>query len=609
MAKWLSGARLPTLGAGLRQGLGKDYGLASLRADVMAGLTIGTVAIPLSMALAIAVGVAPQHGLYTAIVAGALIALAGGSRFNISGPTAAFVVILIPIVQQFGLGGLLLATMMAGAILVAFGLSGLGRLVMYIPYPVVLGFTAGIAVVIAFLQLPDFFGLVIAQPGEHFPEKVAGIVRALPGISPAELGVGVFTLAILLAWPRLRLPVPAPLVALTLAAAASWGLERALGASLFSVETIASRFSWSVGGLSGSGIPPVLPELVLPWQLPGANGEPLIVDFNLFRALLGPAVAIAILGAIESLLCAVVADGLTRTRHDSNAELVGQGIGNLVAPLFGGITATAALARTATSIRSGARSPVAALVHSLVVLAALTFLTGLLGLVPMSALAALLLVVAWNMSESRHFSHTLRSAPRGDVAVLVVCFLLTVLFDMVIAVAVGIGLAAALLIGRMAGLSHTRQLHKAAEPLLQDLPDSVAVYDMNGPLFFAAAERALETLRIVDPEVRVVIIDMSDVTTMDFTAIVALQSLIVDMNSEGIALIMAGLPARIILKLRRAGIHRHKGQLAFASSLAQAAARATRWSAWVTASGQHLQPAFDAPQGGQSAEDVDRDRP
>ncbi|MDO8863541.1 C4-dicarboxylic acid transporter DauA [Haliea sp. E1-2-M8] len=571
-------ARLPALGAGLRAGIAGGYGLAGLRADVMAGLTIGTVAIPLSMALAIAIGVAPQHGLYTAIVAGALIALTGGSRFNVSGPTAAFVVILIPIVQQFGLGGLLLATMMAGAILVVFGVSGLGRLVMYIPYPVVLGFTAGIAVVIAVLQLPDFLGLVIAQPGEHFPEKVIGIVRALPGINPAELGVGAFTLAILLAWPRLRLPVPAPLVALALAAAASWGLERLLGASLFSVETIASRFSWSIGGQSGSGIPPVLPQLALPWRLPGADGQPLVVDFNLFRALLGPAVAIAILGAIESLLCAVVADGLTRTRHDSNAELVGQGIGNLVAPLFGGITATAALARTATSIRSGARSPVAALVHSLVVLAALTFLAGLLGLVPMSALAALLLVVAWNMSESRHFSHTLRSAPPGDVAVLVVCFLLTVLFDMVIAVAVGIGLAAALLIGRMAGLSHTRQVQKRDEPLLQDLPDSVAVYDMNGPLFFAAAERALAALRVVDPEVKIVIIDMGDVSTMDFTAIVALQSLITDMNSQGIALIMAGLPARIILKLKRAGIRQHRGQLAWASSLAQASARARRWT-------------------------------
>ena len=579
MQRLLSRIRLPALGAGLRAGLGGGYGLAGLRADVMAGLTIGTVAIPLSMALAIAIGVAPQHGLYTAIIAGGLIALAGGSRFNISGPTAAFVVILMPIVQAFGLGGLLLATMMAGGILVAFGVSGLGRLVMYIPYPVVLGFTAGIAVVIAVLQLPDFLGLVIAQSADHFPEKVAGIVTALPGVHLPELAIGAFTLAILLTWPRLRLPVPAPLVALALAAGASWGLEQLLGPSVFSVETIASRFSWSVGGLSGSGIPPVLPELVLPWRLPGADGAPLAVDFNLFRALLGPAVAIAILGAIESLLCAVVADGLTRTRHDSNAELVGQGIGNLVAPLFGGITATAALARTATSIRSGARSPVAALVHALVVLAALTFLTGLLGLVPMSALAALLLVVAWNMSESRHFLHTLRSAPPGDVAVLVVCFLLTVLFDMVIAVAVGIGLAAALLIGRMASLSHTRQLHKAAEPLLQDLPDSVAVYDMNGPLFFAAAERALAALRLVDPEVKVVVIDMGDVSTMDFTAIVALQSLITDMNSRGVALILAGLPARMILKLKRAGVRQRRGQLAWASSLAQAGTRARRWVA------------------------------
>ncbi|WP_206604698.1 C4-dicarboxylic acid transporter DauA [Kineobactrum sediminis] len=570
-------ARLPSVGSGLRAGIAEAYGLAELRRDLMAGLTIGTVAIPLSMALAIAIGVAPQHGLYTAIVAGSLVALTGGSRFNISGPTAAFVVILLPIVEQYGLGGLLLATMMAGVILIAFGVAGMGRLIMYIPYPVVVGFTAGIAVVIAVLQVPDFLGLVIAQPGAHFVDKVVAILTALPGFDPAELGIGCLTLLVLVFWPRLTLLVPAPLVALVLAAIAALALRHWLPGSGFEVETIASRFSWAIDGRSGTGIPPVLPNLVAPWQLPGADGQPLVVDFSLFRALLGPALAIAILGAIESLLCAVVADGLTKTRHDSNAELIGQGIGNVVAPLFGGITATAALARTATSIRSGAVSPVAALVHALVVLLALTGLAGLLGLVPMSALAALLFVVAWNMSESRHFVHTLRAAPPGDVAVLVVCFALTVLFDMVLAVGVGVGLAGALLIRRMANLSYTDKRSSRLARGVSTLPASVSVYDMNGPLFFAAAERALSSLRVIDPGTRVVIIDMNNVPSMDFTAIVALQALIDDFRRHDIGLILAGLSPRIIVKMRRAGVRKQTGVLCYCADLEHAGATAVRW--------------------------------
>ncbi|MDW7747861.1 C4-dicarboxylic acid transporter DauA [Halomonas sp.] len=579
MARHRPSPRLPGIATGLRAAWRDGYGLDDLRRDVLAGLTIGTVAVPLSMALAIATGVPPQHGLYTAIVAGAIIALTGGSRFNVSGPTAAFVVILFPIVQQYGLGGLLLASMMAGLILVALGLTGMGRLIQYVPYPVVLGFTAGIAVVIAVLQVPDFLGLQVGQLGEHFVENLGRIAVSLPSLEPLELGIGAFTLGVMLLWPRLHVPIPAPLIGLVVGAVAAYAVNHGIGdpSSGNLVETIASRFTWEARGETGSGIPPIAPSLVAPWRLPGADGEPLALDFELIRALLGPAFAIAMLGAIESLLCAVVSDGLTRTRHDPNAELIGQGLGNIVAPLFGGITATAAIARTATNIRSGARSPIAAVVHSLVVLLAVVALAGLLGLVPMAALAALLFIVAWNMSEARHFLHTLRSAPAGDVAILVTCFTLTVVFDMVLAVAVGIGLAAALFIRRMSLLTQTQRVDSGTHASIDELPGEVALYDINGPLFFGAAEKALVSLHLVDPKVRVVILDMHDVPSMDGTAIVALKALIDEMHREGVSLVLVGLPARILVKLRRAGIRRTAGRLTWCRELMHARKVALRW--------------------------------
>lgn len=572
-------SNLPAIATGLRSAFKEGYGLADLRKDVMAGLTIGTVAVPLSMALAIATGVPPQYGLYTAIVAGALIAVTGGARFNVSGPTAAFVVILFPIVQQYGLGGLLIASMMAGVILVILGVTRMGRLIQFVPYPVVLGFTAGIAVVIAVLQIPDFLGLQTGQLGEHFTDNLATIVTSLPSLNPLELGVGAFALIVMLLWPRLRIPIPAPLIGLVVGALAAYGVNQWLGGAGAegAVETIASRFTWQVDGQIGSGIPPIPPTFMAPWLLPGADGQPLTLSFELIRALLGPAFAIAILGAIESLLCAVVADGLTKTKHDPNAELIGQGLGNIVAPLFGGITATAAIARTATNIRSGARSPISAVVHSLVVLLAVIALAGLLGLVPMAALAALLFIIAWNMSEARHFVHTLRSAPAGDVAILVTCFGLTVLFDMVLAVAVGVGLAAALFIRRMSLLTETTLVETSADLTDTDFPPDVAVYDINGPLFFGAAEKALTSLHLVDASIKTVILDMHDVPSMDGTAIVALQSLVAKMGREGVRLILVGLQPRMIVKLRRAGIHKLAGSLTYSRNLQRAQIVALRW--------------------------------
>jgi sulfate permease, SulP family len=573
-----SRARLAT---GLISAWLDGYGLADLRRDVMAGLTVGTVAVPLSMALAIATGVPPQHGLYTAIIAGAVVALTGGSRFNVSGPTAAFVVILFPIVQHYGLGGLLIATAMAGIILVILGIARMGRLIEFVPYPVVLGFTAGIAVVIVGLQIPDFLGLDVGPPAEHFVENLGQTVASLGTVDLPELGVGAFALAVMLLWGRFKLPLPAPLVGLVVGALTAWGVNLWLGGpgSEVVIETVATRFSWEVSGVAGSGIPPIPPSFLLPWSLPGPDGEPLALTFELLRALLGPAIAIAVLGAIESLMCASIADGLTRTRHDPNAELIGQGLGNVVAPFFGGITATAAIARTATSIRSGARSPVAAIVHALVVLMAVVALAGLLGLVPMAALAALLFIVAWNMSEARRFVHTLRSAPPGDVAVLVTCFGLTVLFDMVVAVAVGIGLAGALFIRRMAELTSTDRVDPARHPGANALPAEVAVYDINGPLFFGAAEKALTSLRLVDRNVRTVIVDMADVPSMDVTAIVTLQSLVEEMQRERVGLILTGLSPRLIVKLRRAGVRRQTGTLTFCRGMERARLVAMRWQA------------------------------
>jgi sulfate permease, SulP family len=332
-----------------------------------------------------------------------------------------------------------------------------------------------------------------------------------------------------------------------------------------------------VNGQLGNGIPPVPPKFMAPWLLPGPDGERLTLSFALIQALSGPAFAIAMLGAIESLLCAVVADGLTKTRHDPNAELIGQGLGNIIAPLFGGITATAALARTATNIRSGARSPISAVIHALVVLIAVIALAGLLGLVPMAALAALLLIIAWNMSEPHRFLKTLRSAPPGDVAILVICFGLTVLFDMVLAVAVGVGLAAALFIRRMSLLTQTDQIDIDQHPIIKGLPAEVAVYDINGPMFFGVAEKALTLLNTVDPKIKTVIIDMHDVPSMDGTAIVALQSMIDEMRDRQIRLIIVGLKSRIIVKLRRAGLRKQAGSLTYCQDFEQARKVTLRW--------------------------------
>jgi SulP family sulfate permease len=566
---------LPPLFSAWKQTLRAGYGWKNLRSDLSAGVTVGIIAIPLAMALAIAVGVAPQHGLYTVLVAGTLIALFGGSRFNVSGPTAAFVVILLPVTQQFGIGGLLLCTLMAGLILIALGLMRAGRLIEFIPYPVTLGFTAGIGIVIATLQIKDLFGLQPSSQPNNYIEQLNGLLHALPSLQVGDSLVALVCLATLLIWPRWVPKIPAHLVALTIGALLGLLLE----SLQIPVATIGERFSYSLDGMKHPGIPPFLPSFTWPWQLAGADGQPLVMSFELFRQLLAPAFAIAMLGAIESLLCAVVADGMTGSKHDPNGELIGQGIGNLVAPLFGGITATAAIARSAANVRAGAYSPLAAIIHAGVVLIAILFLAPLFSYLPMAALAALLLMVAWNMSEPRHVQHTLRIAPRSDVLVLLTCLILTVLFDMVLAVGVGLLLAAGLFIKRMSDLTDTEALPKHFHQALHDLPEQVLAYAIRGPLFFGAAEKALSVLRRFSPQVKVVIVDISAVPLLDMTALAALDNVLRDYRAQQVSLILSGSTAQVRLQLRRAGIVRIEGQLAYVRDLVQAREKALRWLA------------------------------
>ncbi|WP_445577470.1 STAS domain-containing protein [Pseudomonas sp. E141] len=574
----------PPIFAAWRQTWRAGYTLDRLRGDLVAGLTVGIIAIPLAMALAIAVGVPPQHGLYTVLVAAPLIALTGGSRFNVSGPTAAFVVILLPITQQYGLGGLLLCTMLAGMILIALGLMRAGRLIQYIPYPVVLGFTAGIGVVIATLQLKDLLGLTTVGNAEHYIEQLGALITALPSARLGDGLIGLICLAVLIAWPRWVPRVPGHLVALLVGALLGLALE----SGGWEIATLGERFSYVVDGISYPGIPPFLPSFDWPWNLPDNQGRSLELSYDLIRQLLGPAFAIAMLGAIESLLCAVVADGMTGSKHDPNAELIGQGLGNLVAPLFGGITATAAIARSATNVRSGAFSPLAAIIHSLVVLGAIVLLAPLFSYLPMAALAALLVMVAWNMSEAGHVLHTLRIAPRSDVLVLLTCLSLTVLFDMVLAVAVGLLLAAGLFIKRMSELTDTAELPRHFHQALLEMPEHVRCYAIRGPLFFGAAEKALDVLRKFDPGIRVMVVEMSAVPMLDMTALAAFESILKDYRKQGIGLILVATAPRVRLKLRRAGIHREQRQLAYVQTLEQARAKSEKWLA---GSAAHSSPA------------------
>jgi sulfate permease, SulP family len=553
----------------LRQScLDEPYTMTRLGRDLVAGITVGIIAIPLAMALAIASGVPPQHGLYTAIIAGIVIALTGGSRYSVSGPTAAFVVILYPVAQQFGVGGLLVATLISGLFLVAMGLARLGRLIEYIPPSVTLGFTGGIAIVIATLQIKDFFGLQVPEMPETYLGKVEALAHALPGWQWGDTLIGVTTLAVLLLWPRLKLPVPGHLPAVLVGA----GLGVALHGCGVEVATIGSQFHYLLpDGSQGAGIPPLAPSLLMPWSLPGPDGQPVNWDLAAIQQLLPAAFSMAMLGAIESLLCAVVLDGMTGRKHSSNTELVGQGLGNIVAPFFGGITATAAIARSAANVRAGATSPISAVIHALVVLAAVLVLAPWLSWLPLSAMAALLLLVAWNMSEAHKAVELIRRAPGADVLVLLVCLSLTVIFDMVIAITFGVILASLLFMRDIARMTLLQDLgqHKRHQ---HQLPEQGLLYRINGPLFFAAADRVFGELAEQVQGHRVLVLQMDAVSILDAGGLSAFLHFKQQMANTGVELRIAELQFQPLKTLARAKVVPVPGQLAFYGSLEEALA-------------------------------------
>ncbi len=539
----------------------EKYTLSRFTHDVIAGITVGIIAIPLAMALAIASGVPPQYGLYTSAVAGLLIAICGGSRYSVSGPTAAFVVILNPVSQQFGLSGLLVATLLSGVFLLLMGLCRLGRLIEYIPLPVTLGFTSGIAITIATMQVKDFFGLTMATVPEHYAAKVAALALAMPTLNIGDTLIGATTLLVLIVWPRLGVRLPGHLPAL-LAGTAVMGV---LSSFHIEVATIGSRFSYLLAdGSHGQGIPAILPQFVLPWNIPAPDGHTMALSWQSLSELLPAAFSMAMLGAIESLLCAVVLDGMTGRKHHPSSELLGQGIGNMVAPFFGGITATAAIARSAANVRAGATSPIAAVIHALLVLLSLLVLAPWLSYLPLSAMASLLLLVAWNMSEAHKVLYILRRAPRDDILILLLCMGLTVLFDMVIAITVGIVLASLLFMRNVARMTR-----------LSELPGTVAdqrlVLRINGPLFFAAAERLFTELMERAEPYPTIILQWDAVSVLDAGGLNAFRHFVELLPPEK-QLILTDIPFQPLKTLARANVTPIANRLGFYATLEQALA-------------------------------------
>lgn len=517
-----------------------------MKNNILSGLTVGIIALPLSMALAIATGVPPQLGLYTAIVAGILAAVFGSSKINISGPTAAFVVILIPIVQEFGISGLLLCGLLSGIILVFIGVLKLGTLIELIPYPVTVGFTSGIAVVIATFQIKDFFGLKIENFDGHYLDKIYLIFNSFHTIEFAEFFTGALTLFLLILWQKTKSKIPAALIALLFSTLIVTFLN--IYIPNIDIATISSTFYYKIGELEGNGIPPIPLQFSLPWSFL----KPEEINLDLIYKLLPHAIAIAILGALESLLCAVISDGMTGNKTNPNKELIGQGITNIVVPFFGGIPATAAIARTVVNIKSGATSKESSIVHSLFILVAITFISTYLSYLPMASLSALLLMVAWNMSEVKHFINIIKVAPKNDVYVLLTCFILTVLIDMQIAVAVGIGLASILFIKRTIDLYSIELVNTKNLNIHPNIPENISIYDINGPMFFGAAQNALKTLLNTNEDIDIVILNMQNVTMIDMTAIVALKSIVDNFKNQNKRLIFCGLNNRIYRKLEKA---------------------------------------------------------
>jgi SulP family sulfate permease len=510
--------------------------------NIIAGLIVGIVALPLAMAFAIASGARPEQGIYTAIIGGGLITMLGGSRVQIAGPTGAFIAILLGITARFGIAGLQVATLMAGVMLLLMGVARMGAVIRFIPMPVIVGFTAGIGVIIFIGQWPDFLGLPKPQ-GEHFHEKLWHLLQSLTDIHGPTLLLSVAGLLLVLLAPRVKAlaRVPGPLIAMV----AITMLQAVY--PLPGVATIGSAFG---------GIPTGLPSFALP-----------AMTLSQIILLIGPAFTIAMLGAIEALLSAVVADGMAGTRHDSNQELIGQGIANMVVPLFGGFAATGAIARTATNIRNGANSPLAGITHAAVLVAVLMFLAPLASGIPLAVLAAILFVVAWNMSELPRCVQILKTAPIADRVILVITFLLTVFADLVVAVNVGVILAILHFLRRMSDAVETQPAdpHSLARELAQhgitELPDGVMVFEIAGPMFFGAVDNFEHALAGTHTDPKVLVIRLRQVPFMDMTGIQALQDASHKLGKRGVSVIFCEGNERVLGKLERAGVVGEQGVL------------------------------------------------
>ncbi|HUR21429.1 MAG TPA: SulP family inorganic anion transporter [Vicinamibacterales bacterium] len=517
----------------------RDYNLDTFRHDLIAGITVGLVALPLGMAFATASGLPPQSGIYCAIVTGFIISALGGSRTQIGGPTGAFVVVVAGIIAQHGIAGLFMCTMMAGVLLILLGVTGTGSAVKFIPRPVIIGFTNGIAILIASTQIREFLGVSVTENTGEFLDRMAAVWRHIGTSSSASVAVGTGALATILLVNRLVRVVPGTVVALVLGTIAAWALQ-------LPVETIGSRF-----GALPSGLPP--------FHVP-------TFDPALITKLISPAVTVAMLGAIESLMSAVVADRMSGDRHNPNVELIAQGVANVISPMVGGLPATGAIARTATNIRSGARTPVAGMIHALTLLMVLLTGAQLAGMVPMAVLAAILFVVAWNMGEWHEVPSLLRQS-KADMAVWAATFLLTVLADLTVAVEVGMVLAALLFIRRV---SHTTTVSRVTDDyvdegrvhVLQDkpIPPYVAIFRVHGPFLFGATEKIMGVIDRIDELPPVVIFRLRNMTAIDATGIRALEEVATHLHDSGRTAVFCGALEQPRALLRSSRFPEHVGE-------------------------------------------------
>ncbi|MBW7842881.1 MAG: sulfate permease [Ignavibacterium sp.] len=514
----------------------RNYSKQQFISDATAGVIVGIVALPLAIAFGIASGVTPEKGIITAIIAGFVISFFGGSRVQIGGPTGAFIIVVYGIVQQYGTTGLAIATIMAGIILVIMGLVKFGSLIKFIPYPVVVGFTSGIALLIFSTQIKDFFGLQLKDVPAEFHEKWLAYFQYFSTFNYNVVIIALLALLIIILWPRITHKIPGSLIAIIATTVIVIVFE-------LPVDTIGSRF----GEISSN--------------LPSPNFYK--IDLGVIRNLIGPATVIAILAAIESLLSAVVADGMIGGKHRSNMELVAQGLANIITPVFGGIPATGAIARTATNIKNGGRTPVAGIFHSITLLLIMLFFGSYARLIPMATLAAILVVVAYNMSEWRAFKSLLKS-PKSDVVVLVTTFLLTVIFDLTIAIEIGMVLSVLLFMKRMSEVSNvsviTRELEDEEDkpdPNATDkkkIPEEVEVFEINGPLFFGAAKKFKDAMSIIEKPPKVRIIRMRNVPAIDATGLQTLKDFYNDSKKHKTHMILSGVHTQPLYAMTQAGI-------------------------------------------------------